>query len=52
MNEIMLNPGKTFICIIQDQKSDAVVIKDADGNVTLGGESSSSEEDIDTTAEE
>lgn len=52
LNEIMLNPGKTFICIIQDQKSDAVVVKDADGNVTLGGDSSSSEEDIDTTAEE
>lgn len=52
LNEITLNPGKTFICIIQDQKSDAVVVKDADGNITLGGESSSSEEDIDTTAEE
>lgn len=52
LNEITLNPGKTFICIIQDQKSDAIVVKDADGNITLGGERSSSDEDIDTSAEE
>lgn len=45
-NEIILNTGKTFVCIVQDQKSDAVVIKDANGNIKVGGnaESGSSEE--------
>lgn len=42
-NEIVLNTGKTFVCIVQDQKSDKVVVKDADGNIVVGG--AASEED-------
>lgn len=52
LNEITLNPGKTFICIVQDQNSDAIVIKDSNGNVVVGEGSDSSEKEIDTTAEE
>ena len=53
LNEIQLNPGKTFICIVQDQKSDAVVIKDSAGNIVVGGESTeASEEEVDMSAEE
>ena len=43
-NEIILNTGKTFICIVQDQKKDAVVVKDGSGNVVLGGGASETEE--------
>lgn len=52
LNEITLNPGKTFICIVQDQKSDLIVVKDANDNITLGGKGDASKETIDTTAEE
>ncbi len=52
LNEITLNPGKTFICIVQDQKSDLIVVKDANDNITLGGKGDASKEIIDTTAEE
>ena len=45
-NEIVLNTGKTFVCIVQDQKSDAIVVKDADGNITVG----SGAENTDTIA--
>jgi len=44
-NEIVLNTGKTFVCIVQDQKSDAVVVKDADGKITVGDEAAGSSEE-------
>lgn len=43
-NEIVLNTGKTFVCIVQDQKSDAIVVKDADGNIKIGSGAESTDE--------
>lgn len=43
-NEIVLNTGKTFVCIIQDQKSDSIVVKDANGNIVIGGNADTSDE--------
>lgn len=50
-NEIVLNTGKTMVCIIQDQKSDAVVVKDANDNMVIGGDASSEEAETETSAD-
>lgn len=50
-NEIVLNTGKTMVCIIQDSKSDAVVVKDANDNVVIGGDTSSEDTETETTAD-
>lgn len=42
-NEVVFNTGKTMVCIVQDQKSDKVVIKDASGNTVVGGDASAEE---------